>query len=225
MIQQYMACISLMATIASIAWSINSVRNCVVRGSLKAVWGGWGGGERRTHFVACLSHLTIIDHVSLRDGVTFIPTPTVIETPQHLGPQYVFFHVVQAGVAVRPFLTQPDSASLKRPFSTGIFWSFFLSSVVSRVDFIFFVLFLEAVGMREYCCTAVEIAKQLCASRFLREQRLDEPSSQRVGGSGLSRKPPQLRLWRCTQPRAAKATAGAAVVGSMGSTPRAAAVV
>ena len=78
--------------------------------------------------------------------------------------------------------------------------------------------------MREFCCTA-EIGWQLCASRFLREQRLDEPSSKRVGGFGLSRKPPELRSWSCTQPRAAKATAGAAVVGSMGSIPRAAAVV
>ena len=78
--------------------------------------------------------------------------------------------------------------------------------------------------MREYCYTAGEIGWQLCASRFLREQRLDEPSSQRVGGFGLRRKPPKLRSWSCTQPRAAKATA-AAVVGSMGSRPRAAAVV
>ena len=41
--------------------------------------------------------------------------------------------------------------------------------------------------MREYCCTAVEIGWKLCASRFLREQQLGEPSSQRVGGFGLSR--------------------------------------
>ena len=95
----------------------------------------------------------------------------------------------------------------------------------SRVDFTVFVLFLEAVGVREYCCTAGEIGWQLCASRCLREQRLDEPSSQRVGGFGLSRKPPMLRSWSCTQPRAAKAAAGAVVVGSMGSIPRAAAVV
>ena len=105
------------------------------------------------------------------------------------------------------------------------FWSFFLIIIVSRVDFIVFVLFLEAVGVREYCCTASEVGWQLCASRFLREQRLDEPSSQRVGDFGLSRKPPKLRLWSCTQPRAAKAIAGAAVVGSMGSRPRAGAVV
>ena len=122
---------------------------------------------------------------------------------------------------------QSDSASRKRPFSTGLFfdWIFLVLLIVSRVDFIVFVLFLEAVGGREYCCTAGEIGWQLCASRCLREQRLDEPSSQRVGGFGLSQKPPKLRSWSCTQPRAAKATAGAAVVGSMGSRPRAAAVV
>ena len=97
--------------------------------------------------------------------------------------------------------------------------------IVSRVDFTVFVLFLEAVGVREYCCTATEVGWQLCASRFLREQRLGEPSSQRVGGFGLGRKPPKLRSWSCSQPRAAKATAAAAVVGSMGSRPRAAAVV
>ena len=67
------------------------------------------------------------------------------------------------------------------------------------------MLFLEVVGVREYCCIAVEVGWQLCALRFLREQRLDEPSSQRVGGFGLSRKPPKLCSWCCTQPRAAKA--------------------
>ena len=91
---------------------------------------------------------------------------------------------------------QSDSASRKHPFSTGLFFDWILLVlllIVSRVDFIVFVLFLEAVGVREYCCTAVEIGWQLCASRFLREQQLDEPSSQRVGGFGLSRKPPKLR--------------------------------
>ena len=122
---------------------------------------------------------------------------------------------------------QSDSASRKRPFSTGLFFDGILLVllIVSRVDFIVFVLFLEAVGVREYCCTAGEIGRQLCASRCLREQRRDEPSSQRVGGFRLSRKPSKLRSWSCTQPRAAKATAGAAVVGIMGSIPRAAAVV
>ena len=45
--------------------------------------------------------------------------------------------------------------------------------------------FLDAVGVTEYCCTAVQIAWQLCASRCLREQRLDEPSFQRERGLGL----------------------------------------
>ena len=91
---------------------------------------------------------------------------------------------------------QSDSASRKRPFSTGLFFDWILLVllvIVSRVDFIVFVLFLQAVGVREYCCTAVEIYWQLCASRFLREQRLGEPSCQQVGGFGLSRKPPKLR--------------------------------
>ena len=90
------------------------------------------------------------------------------------------------------------------------------------------MLFLEAVGVREWCCTAVEIGWQLCVSSFLREQRalaLDEPSSQRVGIFELSRKPSKLRSWSCTQLRAAKATAGVAVVGSMESIPRAVGVV
>ena len=52
--------------------------------------------------------------------------------------------------------------------------------------------------MRAYCYTAVEIGWQLCASRFLHEQRLNEPSSQRVGGFRLSRKPMKLRSWSCT---------------------------
>ena len=65
--------------------------------------------------------------------------------------------------------------------------------IVSRVDFIVFVLFLEAIGVREYCCTAVEIGWQLYDSRVLREQRLGELSSKRVGGIGLSRRPPKLQ--------------------------------
>ena len=40
---------------------------------------------------------------------------------------------------------------------------------------------------------------------------------QEVTGVGLSRNPTKLRSWRCTQPRAAKATAGVAVVGKMAS--------
>ena len=123
----------------------------------------------------------------------------------------------------RPFLHSRIPPVEKGRFRLEIFLDRILPVlllVVNRADFIVFVLFLEAVRVREYCCTAVEIGWQLCASRFLREQRLGEPSFQRVGGFGLSRKPPKLRSWSCTQPRAAKATAGAAVVGSMGSIPR-----
>ena len=68
------------------------------------------------------------------------------------------------------------------------------------------MLFLEAVRVRAYCCTAVEVGWQLCSSRFLREPRLGEPSSQRVvalglaesrqsyvRGVALSREPPKLQ--------------------------------
>ena len=75
------------------------------------------------------------------------------------------------------------------------------------------------------------VENRFCASHVLREQRvlaLDEPSSQRVGGFGLiaeSYVRGKLRSWSCTEPTSAKATAGVAVVGKMGSIPRAAAVV
>ena len=68
-----------------------------------------------------------------------------------------------------------------------------------------------------------KIGWQLCASCVLRWR--DEPSSKRVGDVVLSRKPPNLRSWSCTQPRATKATAGVAVVGKMASITRATAVV
>ena len=95
---------------------------------------------------------------------------------------------------VRPFHTQSDSAGRKRPFLAGLFFDWVLLVIlliVSRVDFIGIVLFPEAVGVREYCRTAVwqsKIGRQLCVSRVLGGQRvlaLDEPSSQRVGGFGL----------------------------------------
>ena len=108
------------------------------------------------------------------------------------------------------------------PVENGLFdWILLVLLLIVR-PFYSFVLFLEAVDVREYYCTEGEIGLRLCASRFLREQRLDEPSSQRVGGFRLSRKPPKLRSWSRTQPRAAKTAAGAAVVVSMGSRPRAA---
>ena len=53
----------------------------------------------------------------------------------------------------------------------------------------------------------------------------DEPSSKRVGGVRLSRKPPKLRSLRCAQTRAANATAGVAVIGKKALITRATAVV
>ena len=53
----------------------------------------------------------------------------------------------------------------------------------------------------------------------------NEPSSKQVGGIELGPKPRELRSWRCTKPRAAKArTARVAVVGEMSSLPRTAAI-
>ena len=48
---------------------------------------------------------------------------------------------------------QSDSASRKRPFPTGLFFDrilLVLLLIVSRLDFTVFVLFLGAVGVREY---------------------------------------------------------------------------
>ena len=53
----------------------------------------------------------------------------------------------------------------------------------------------------------------------------EDSSPKRVGVVGLSRTPPILRSWRCSPPRAAKATAGVVVVGEMTSMPGAAAIV
>ena len=96
-----------------------------------------------------------------------------------------------------------------------------------------FVLFLEADGVREDCCMAVE--SRLEALRFVRSPRAtrslltcDEPSYKRVDAI-LGQKSTKLRCsWRRTQLRAAKARAKArasvAVDGNMLSIPRAAAI-
>ena len=113
-------------------------------------------------------------------------------------------------VDLRPFLMQSDSASRKWPFSTGLFfdWNLLvLFLIVSRVGFIIFVLFLEAVGVREYCCTAVEIGWQLCASRAFSASNgstnhrnselvalgLAESRQSYVRGVALCRGPPKLQ--------------------------------
>ena len=82
---------------------------------------------------------------------------------------------------------------------------------------------------RDGWCEGKSVAAR-CFAAFSASNGSTNPRPKRVGGFRLggfelSLKPPQLRLWSCTQPRAAKATAGAAVVGSTGSTPRAVAVV
>ena len=117
---------------------------------------------------------------------------------------------------------QSDSASRKRSFD----WTFFGQDSSDPSSF---VPFLEAVGVRKYCSTAVwqsKIGWQLCASRVLRKQRVLSARRTLVPASwwlwAYCRK---LRSWSCNQPRAAKATAGVTVVGKIGSIPRAAAVV
>ena len=125
----------------------------------------------------------------------------------------------------------PEESSKKKVQSKrAVFdWTFFrldylVLLIVSRVEFIVFALFLEAVGVREYCCMAVENRLAvLCSARASRAR--EELSSKRVGAVGLSRKPPKLRSWRYTQPRAAKAAAGVAVVGKMTPVSRTAVVV
>ena len=82
--------------------------------------------------------------------------------------------------------------------------------IVSRVDFIAFALFLEAVGVRGYCCIAVE--NRLAALRFARSSRatrasratnprpnglvalgLAESRQSYHRGVALSREPPKLQ--------------------------------
>ena len=139
------------------------------------------------------------------------------------------------GLSIRPLLTQSDSASRKRPFSTGLFfdWILLVLLIVSPVNFILSVLALEAVGVREYCCTAVwqsKIGWQLCALRIPREQRVLR-ARRTVVQAGWWRwtlaesRQRYVCLWRCTQPRAAKATAGVAVTDKLPSIPRASVVV
>ena len=69
-----------------------------------------------------------------------------------------------------------------RQSKTALFdWTFFRldssgrsSYLVSRVDFTVFVLFSEAVGVREYCCMAVE--DRLAALRFARSPQATRAS-------------------------------------------------
>ena len=82
--------------------------------------------------------------------------------------------------------------------------------IVSRVDYIAFVLFLEAVGVREYCCMALETRlAALCFARSSRAMRASRATNLRpsglvalglaesrqsyVRGVALSRDPPKLQ--------------------------------
>ena len=82
--------------------------------------------------------------------------------------------------------------------------------IVSRSDFIVFVLFLEALGAGEYCCMAAENGlAALCFARSPRATRashamnprpsglvafgLAESRQSYVRGVALSREPPELR--------------------------------
>ena len=112
---------------------------------------------------------------------------------------------------VRPFLIQSDSASRKRPFSTGsfftgVFWSFFLSSVESIYSFCGLPRGYWYEGVRTAvllcCCTAIENRlAALCFARSPRATRASRATNPRPSGLvalDFSRKPPKLRLWHCT---------------------------
>ena len=73
---------------------------------------------------------------------------------------------------------------------TALFdWTFFdwillILFFVSRVDFIVFVLFLEAFDVREYCCMAVQnrLAGLLCFARSSRATRASRTTNLRPSG-------------------------------------------
>ena len=78
---------------------------------------------------------------------------------------------------------QSDSVSRQRPFSTGLFSAGFSWASLSRVDFIVFVLFPGAVGVREYCCMIVETRLEaLCFALFPRVTRASRETNPRPRG-------------------------------------------
>ena len=112
---------------------------------------------------------------------------------------FFFFARQKNNVGKRPFLKQSDSASRKRPFSTGLLFDWILLVlilIVSRVDVMVFVLSLEAVGVWECCCMAVENRlATLCFSRSPRATRASRATNFRPSG-----------WWRWAWPKAATAT-------------------
>ena len=103
--------------------------------------------------------------------------------------------------------------------------------VVSRVEFISFVLFLEALGVRKVLLYGSR--KAGCKLCFVRASCATNPRPRGLVSLDITEsrqsydtfRGPKLRLRLCTQPRAAKATAVEAVVGKMALIPRAAAIV
>ena len=78
----------------------------------------------------------------------------------------------------------------QRPLSIGLFSDWILlvlllARYIGRVDFIVFVLCLEAVGVRQYCGMAVENRLALCASRVLRCSRSTNPRPSELVALGL----------------------------------------
>ena len=113
---------------------------------------------------------------------------------------------------VRPFLTTVGSRQSKtRPFVTGLCcgWILLVLPISSRVDFfIVFALLLgvETVGVRQYCCIHCCLAVEnrspapcfARSPRARRASRATKPRPTRLEALDLRRKPPKLRLWRCT---------------------------
>ena len=121
---------------------------------------------------------------------------------------------------IRPILIETDSVSRKRPLLTRLFFDCILPGlllIVSRVDVKVFVLSPEAVGVREYCCMAVEsrfdapcfvcFPRATCASRATNPRPsglvsldLAETRQSYVRGVALSREPPTYsKRSRCWQ--------------------------
>ena len=96
-------------------------------------------------------------------------------------------------------------------------WTFYdrallvLLLIVSRADVLVFVLFIDAVGVREYCCIALETRlAALCFARSSRATRASRGTNLRPSGLvalalaesrqsyvrrvALSREPPKLQL-------------------------------
>ena len=62
-------------------------------------------------------------------------------------------------------------------------WILLVLLIFSRVDFVVFVLFLEAVGLREYCCMAVENRlAALCSAHSSQATRASRATNRRPSG-------------------------------------------